>query len=85
MSRFDSTESTAFTSNATACQIVELGLIALDPPERIGAYTARGETRQDARNRIEAEKLTQPSHVLREMAIKSPPPQQWWDEDFERL
>ena len=102
MSRFASTESTAFTSNTTACQIVELRLIAVNPPERIGLYrntrpsvertrdanttiVARRESAQDARDRIEAQKLTPPSHILREMARESPPPQEWWDEDFEGL
>jgi hypothetical protein len=45
----------------------------------------RRETRKDAQDRIEAEKLTPSSDVLREMARKSPPPPEWWDEDFEGL
>lgn len=46
---------------------------------------ARDEIIQDTQNGIEAEKLTPHSSVLREMARKSPPPQEWRDEDFEGL
>ena len=41
--------------------------------------------RQDVLDRTEAEKLTPPSNVLCEMARRSPPPQEWWDEDFEGM
>jgi hypothetical protein len=36
-------------------------------------------------HRSVADKLTPPSAVLLEWAQKSPPPQEWWDEDFEGL
>ncbi len=45
----------------------------------------RPESPQDILDRLEAEKLTPPSHELQKMARKSPPPQDWWDEDFEGL
>jgi hypothetical protein len=46
---------------------------------------ARNETIRATIDRIAAEKLTPPSEVLREIARKSMPPQEWWDEDFEGL
>jgi hypothetical protein len=46
---------------------------------------ASGESAQDILDRLEAERLTPSSHKLREIARKSPPPQDWWDEDFEGL
>jgi hypothetical protein len=92
MSQFARTESTPSTSNGTAREIIDLGPVAIDPTERIGNYhevrqdiKRTAESNQDARDRIEAEQLTPSSHVLREMARKSPPPQEWWDEDFEGL
>jgi hypothetical protein len=42
----------------------------------------RGESAQDALDRTAAEKLTPSSSVLREIARRSMPPQEWWDEDF---
>jgi hypothetical protein len=45
----------------------------------------RVESHQDALDRAEAEKLTPSSSVLREIARRSAPPQEWWDEDFEGL
>ena len=44
-----------------------------------------GELSQDILDRLEAERLTPSAHELREIARKSPPPQDWWDEDFEGL
>ena len=102
MTRVAKTSPSPFTSNGTACQVVNLGFIAVDPPERIGAHrgmpttmkrptggesaiTARSGSPQDVRDRVEAEKLTPPSNVLRRMAQESQPPQEWWDEDFEGL
>ena len=91
-----------FTTNATECQIMNLGFIAIVPPERIAAphrtiekvelsipdkttMSARRETSRVARDRIAAESITPSSSALQELAKKSPPPQEWWDEDFEGL
>jgi hypothetical protein len=54
----------------------------------IPEMTARGlygETTPDADDRIEAEKITPSLSALQELAKKSLPPQEWWDEDFEGL
>ena len=57
---------------------VEMQFTRLDPPEPI-------ETNEQCLARCEAEKLTPPARVLKKMARKSTPSQQWWDEDFEGL
>jgi hypothetical protein len=44
-----------------------------------------GESQEDMLDRIAAERLTPPSSALRDIARKSMPPQEWWDEDFEGL
>jgi hypothetical protein len=58
------------TTNSTACTPTVITFVPVVPPEPIGA-------RQDIADRREAEKLTPPSSVLREMARKYPPPQEW--------
>ncbi len=58
-------------------------LIPVQPPKPIDPR-ARG-IAQDALDRAAAERLTPSLSVLREMARQSPPPQSWWDEDFEGL
>jgi hypothetical protein len=53
-----------------------------------GAKTTSGvrsETIRATIDRIAAEKLRPPSDILRDIARKSTPPQEWWDEDFEGL
>jgi hypothetical protein len=64
------------TMNSTACTPTIISFVPVVPPEPIGA-------RRDMADKREAEKMTPPTSALREMARKSPPPQEWWDEDFE--
>lgn len=58
-------------------------MVPVKPPGPIDPD--RGESQQDMLDRIAAERLTPPSSSLRDMARKSMPPQEWWDEDFEGL
>ncbi len=58
-------------------------LVPVKPPGPIDPDC--GESQQDMLDRIAAERLTPPSSALRDMARKSMPPQEWWDEDFDSL
>jgi hypothetical protein len=68
----------ANTGNGAMHTVVYANFIWLAPPEPTPA-------RQDALDRLEANRLTPPARVLLEMAKISPPPQSWWDEDFDGL
>lgn len=80
-----------YTANASGYRVVvDLGFVAVDPPEQIigERRTTIVDHGMDSQNKwggIEIEKLTPSSQVLREIARKSPPSQEWWDEDFEGL
>ncbi len=58
-------------------------LIPVQPAKSVDPE--RSESPQDALDRATAERLTPPSSVLREMARRSMPPQEWWGENFEGL
>ncbi len=80
-----------YTANGNAYNVVvDFRFVALDPPEPIANETgansfAQGALSANMPSRIEIEALTPSSRALQEIARKSPPPQEWWDEDFEGL
>jgi hypothetical protein len=52
---------------------------------RVTLIHLRGDERQEILDSIEAERLALPIESLVKMAKKFPPPQDWWDEDFDGL
>lgn len=71
------------TTNGAVMVNNPINLVPVQPPMPIDSN--RTESAQDAIDRAEAERITPPSSVLREIARRSAPPQEWWDEDFEGL
>jgi hypothetical protein len=68
------------TNSASITSSTYMMWIPVQPPKPINPEHA--ESPQDAFDRTEAERLTPSSGVLREIASRSMPPQEWWDEDF---
>ena len=70
MSHIATSSAPPFTSNGTECQIMNLGFIAINPPEQIKAHR---DTAQDALDRFDAERMTPSSGRAQEIGQKVPP------------